>query len=126
MLQAKMAKFTALRGENWLALTSFDNEGKPILTTLRFAKDGDRLYALAPLDAARRIHENAQVEVSRCTERGVPQGDALEAMAVVLPPDKVANAKRALSEKYGLLARLNAFTMTLGLTAGSYVEITPM
>jgi PPOX class probable F420-dependent enzyme len=126
MLQAKMARFTALRGENWIALTTFDAEGEPIITPLRFAKDGDRLYALAPADTAQRIHENAQVEVARCTERGEPQGDTVEAMAVVLSSEKAAGAKNALYEKYGLLPRLNAFVMALRLAPGSYVEITPM
>jgi PPOX class probable F420-dependent enzyme len=126
MLQAKLARFTALRGEDWLALTTFDANGQPIVMPLRFAKDGDRLFVLAPADAAQRIHENAQVEVALCTERGETLGESIEAMAVVLPPDKAATARHALAGKFGLLPRLSAFRMTLRLAPGSYLEITPM
>jgi PPOX class probable F420-dependent enzyme len=126
MLQAKMAKFSGLRGEARLALTTFDAEGTPIMTTQRFAKDGDRLFILVTADTAQRIHENAQVEVAPCTEHGETLGESIEAMAVVLPPDKAAPAKHALADKYGLAPRLRALRMALRFTPGSYVEITPM
>jgi PPOX class probable F420-dependent enzyme len=126
MLQVKMAQFSTLSGEQWLALTTFEHDGKAITTALRFAMFGDQLFVLAPADVVARIHDNAQVEVAPCTEDGEALGEPIEAMAVVLLPDKAANARKTLGEKYGLSVRLSALTMALRRAAGAYLEITPM
>lgn len=126
MLQAKLAKFTALHGENWLALTTFDAEGTPIVTVQRFAKVGERLFVLVSAEVAQRIHENAQVEVAPSRDSGEALGTPIEAMAVVVSSEKAETAKHALSDKYGFAPRLRALRMALRFAPGSYVEITPM
>ena len=121
-----MAQFTSLSGERLLALTTFDHDSTAVTTPLRFAKAGERLFILAPADVAERIHDNAQVEVAPCDEHGDATGEPIEAMAMVLPPEKAADARHVLGAKYGLIVRLSALTMALRLAPGAYLEITPM
>ena len=115
--------FSALSQCHSLDLTTFRHDGQPIVRTVSFAHDGERLYVACRSNAefVRQIHENAQVEVAPCGE----SHGSIEAMAVVLPGDKSGSARRALGA-FGLRHVLGDFLLSLVGDCRVYLEITPM
>jgi PPOX class probable F420-dependent enzyme len=120
--------FHQLTGHAYMSLTTFRKSGEPVPTPVWFAQDGETLYVMTQASAGKvkRIRHNAQVEVAPCAVNGSLLGEAVEAMARILPPDQIGAAKRALSAKYGwqkrafdLMNRLRGIDML-------YMEITPM
>lgn len=111
--------FSPLDRCRYLALTTFRRDGQPIVTSVAFVRDSNRLYVAVPPDAELigRIHENAQVEVAPCDAE---DGSAIEAMAVVLPHDRTADARRAFAALGGRRRLLALFTRRV------YLEITRM
>jgi PPOX class probable F420-dependent enzyme len=119
--------FAIFGGHPCLSLTTFDREGQPITCRVRFAQDGDKLYVTctANADFVERIHDNAQVEVAPCNERGEMIGRAIEAMAVVLPQAR-ASAARRLFGGHSLGERLHEWMLILSGSHTVCLEITPM
>lgn len=119
--------FAGFGGFQFLSLTTFQRDGQPTTTTVRFAQDGDKLYVVCPITAemVARIHDNAQVEVAPCDARGIAVGHSVEAMAVVLSPARAAAARRAFGTP-GLPQRIGEWLRArLGLPMVC-LEITPM
>ena len=126
MLREQMTEFSALEGHAYAALTTFHKDGQPVSIPVWFAQDGDRLYVALPseADAVQHIHSNAQVEIAPCNEHGETLGASIEAMAVVLPGSKSAEARHCLNQKYGWQRRLRDL-LSLGAKT-VYLEITAM
>ena len=74
----------------------------------------------------KRIRNNAQVEVAPCTGRGDLLGKSVEAMARILPPDQLGEAKAALNHKYGWQKRIFDMMNRMRGMEMAYLEITPM
>ena len=127
MVQEKWKPFKDLDGHQFINLTTFCRNGDPVSTPLWFAHDGDRLYAVAPSNAAlvHHIRRNAQVEVAAQSD-GSRSDENIEAMALVLPEEQTYEAKQALMAKYGLHKRLFDLRCALLGRRPVYLEITPM
>ncbi len=128
MLHKSMTGFSTLESQRCLSLTTFLADGQPKSAPVWFAQKGDKLYVMLPETAeeAARIHHNAQVEVTPCTERGNLLGTAIEAMALILPNDQAVVAHRALAQKYGVPLRWQEVKQALRRVRCVYLEITPM
>lgn len=120
--------FAPLAGRRSVCLTTFRHDGEPVTTIQSFARYEDRLYIMVPAtaDVVRRIHANAQVEVTPCNQQGDPLGSPLEAMAIVLPDDQQDAARHALNRKYGWRNRVSSLIDGLHGVRCVCIEITPM
>jgi PPOX class probable F420-dependent enzyme len=89
-------------GSAYLSLTTFRRDGRPVATPVWFAVDGDRLLAWsgATDGKVKRIRNNSRVMVAVCDYKGKVKGTALEATAILLPPDSGAMVHRLLNRKY--------------------------
>ena len=121
---AAPAAFDALRGYQFMKLTSFRRSGAPVATTVWFAEDDGRLYVTTAVSSGKvkRLRHTPRVLVTPCTAWAAPRGPELTAVAHVLPSDRHAYALAALRHKYGWLywifERCNR-------TEQTYLEITP-
>ncbi len=129
MLKEPTDGFVPLHDHDFICLTTFQYDGEPIATPLRFAQVDSKLYVMTLTTAAivQRIHENAQVEVAPCTAQGDLLGKPLEGMAIRLPADRQSAARQALNRKYGWHNRLQQW-IDEGLRNLPFccLEITPM
>ncbi len=129
MLKEPISAFVPLHDHCFICLTTFQHDGEPVASPLRFAQVDDKLYVMTPTTAevVKRIRENAQVEVAPCTPQGDLLGAALEGMAILLTADQRATARQALHRKYGWHSQLSQwFDEILHDAQFSYLEITPM
>ncbi len=129
MLKEPLGVFVPFHDHRFLCLTTFQHDGEPVATPLRFAQVGDKLYVmtLATAGIVKRIHENAQVEVAPCTAQGDLLSAPLEGMAILLTADQRSAARHALNRKYGWRRRLHQWIdERLRNIRFSYLEITPM
>jgi PPOX class probable F420-dependent enzyme len=128
MLKERMTPFHALKGHQYMSLTTFRSHGEPVPTQVWFAQDGEKLYVITPAKAemVKRIRRNAQVEVTPCTADGKLAGEPVEAMARVLASDQADGAKYALNQKYGWQKRIADFVKRLRGIDMVYLEIMPM
>ncbi len=129
MLKEPIGGFVSFHDHRFICLTTFQHDGEPVATPLRFAQVDDKLYVitLATAGIVKRIHENAQVEVAPCTAQGDLLGAPLEGMAILLPPDQRSAACHALNRKYGWRWRLHQWIdEKLRHVQFSHFEITPM
>lgn len=120
--------FPTLQGRQFISLTSFRKSGEPVSTPVWFAQEGENLYVLSPAEAGKvkRIRHNAQVEVAPCTISGKLLGDAVEAMASILPGDHAVRAINALNRKYGFQKRVYDIYHLIRGVHRVYFEISPM
>jgi len=89
-------------GSAYLSLTTFRGDGRPVATPVWFAVDGDRMlvWSGASEGKVKRIRNNSRVIVAVCDYKGKVKGPAVEATAVLLPPDAGARIHRLLNRKY--------------------------
>ncbi|MDZ4770110.1 MAG: PPOX class F420-dependent oxidoreductase [Chloroflexota bacterium] len=128
MLRERTVPFESLHGHKYINLTTFRKNGQPVPTPVWFAQMDDKLVLMTMSDAGKvkRIRGNAQVEVAPCDVAGKPLGAGVEAMAIVVPPDRVAHADRALSQKYGITKMLFALMWRARGIRPVYIEISAM
>ncbi|MBV9373632.1 MAG: PPOX class F420-dependent oxidoreductase [Alphaproteobacteria bacterium] len=83
-------------------LTTYRRDGTPVGTPVHIALDGDRAFFRTWDTAwkAKRIRNNADVEIAPSTSSGKPTGSALPARARLLSGEESARAARALARKY--------------------------
>lgn len=83
-------------------LTTYRRDGTPVSTPVHIALDGGRAFFRTWDTAwkAKRIRNNADVEVAPSTASGKPTGPALPARARILEGMESARAARALARKY--------------------------
>jgi PPOX class probable F420-dependent enzyme len=99
------APFAALRGRQFIKLTTYRKTGKPVPTTVWFVEENGCLYITTAADSGKvkRLRHTPQVRVTACAPWGAPLGPELSALARVLVPDEYAHALAALRRKYGWL-----------------------
>lgn len=117
------AAFDALKGQNFISLTTFRKSGEAVPTPVWFARDGDKLYVYTSADSGKvkRIRNNGSVEIAPCTSQGKLKGDKFPAQARLLPPSDHKYADGVLNRKYGLQKRI--ISLFQGRGERAYLEI---
>src|SRR5260370_8582796 len=100
-----------IRGQKYISLTTFRNNGAAVNTPVWFAEQGERLYVKTRGDSGKykRIRNTPQIKVAACTIRGKITGPEFSATARMLPVAQWPDAQKALNPKY-CLARLPFLT----------------
>lgn len=95
--------FDPLHGHQFINLTTYRKNGQPVMTTVWFAQDGDRIVGTS-MDYAgkiKRLRHTATVTITPSTYDGRPLGDTVAGLGRVLPPEEAEAARNALRAKYG-------------------------
>jgi len=110
----------SIRGQRYVSLTTYRKNGTPVATPVWFGEDEGKLYimTLSKTGKVKRIRNNPQVKVARCTMRGKVTGPEYEASARLLPTEEHAHAHQTVNRKY-LLARLTSIFSR----ADAFIEI---
>ncbi len=118
--------FEALQGQQFINLTTYRKNGQPVVTTVWFAHDGDRIVGTTRREAGKlkRIRQHPAVSVAPSTGNGIPLGDALQGIARVLPPEEEEAAKTALRNKYS--AQWDQITANAEAGSRVYWEVRPI
>jgi PPOX class probable F420-dependent enzyme len=89
-------------------LTTYRRDGTAVGTPVNLAVDGDRAYFRTWDTAwkARRLRNNADVEVAPSTTGGKPTGPAIRARARLLDGEEARRAGRLIARKHRVLQRL--------------------
>lgn len=124
------AQFAALRGAQFIRLTTFRRSGAGVPTQVWFAQVGDTLYITTMPEAGKvkRIRNNPRTLVAPCDARGVATSADVEARARVLPPAEAAQAREALLAKYGFrytLIRLLGRVVRRRESDRAFLAVTP-
>jgi uncharacterized protein len=100
---------SAIRGQKYIALSTFRKNGEKVTTPVWFGEDGDKLYVMtrSDLGKTKRIRNNPQVTIAPCTIRGKVTGAEFSAVARILPPEEHAHARDTINRKYWM-ARLSS------------------
>jgi uncharacterized protein len=117
--------FNALQGHQFINLTTYRKSGEPVVTTVWFAQDGDRIVGTTQRQAGKikRMRNNPKVSVAPSTANGQVLGEALQGVARALPPEEEAPAQAALKSKYG--AQYDRITANADPTLRVYWEVKP-
>ena len=96
------ASLSVFDRQKTVLLTTYRHDGTPVGTPVHIAVDGDRAFFRTWDTAwkAKRIRNNADVEVAPSAASGKPTGPALPARARLLEGEESARAARALARKY--------------------------
>jgi hypothetical protein len=88
-----------------ISLTTFRRDGTPVSTPVSIAVDGGRAFIRTYNRAgkAKRLRNNANVEIAPCTMRGKATGPAIRAQMRLLSGDEARSAARALTRKHRIL-----------------------
>jgi uncharacterized protein len=109
--------FADVAGAEYILLTTFTKDGRPKPTAIWAVQDGDRLIAITQEGSwkVKRIRNTARVTIAVCDRRGNNAGEAVEAVAAVLPKSANAATYDALGRRYGLLGKtFNFFSKLRG------------
>ncbi len=125
-----VAQFVALRGAQFLRLTTFRKSGVGVPTQVWFAQEGDTLFITTTATAGKvkRIRNNPRALVAPCDARGNSNGPEVEAQARILTPAEFAQANAALKAKYGFRYTFVRFAGQLarrGRVERVYLAVTP-
>jgi PPOX class probable F420-dependent enzyme len=115
-MQTQIVDFTALRGANYINLTTFRKTGDPVSTPVWFAEDAGTLYLFTFPSAGKlkRIRHTPRVTVAPCTLGGKVTGPAIEGKArILIEEQENTHADQTLAHKYGLTWRLYNGSMNI-------------
>jgi PPOX class probable F420-dependent enzyme len=92
----------AIRGQKYIALTTFRKSGVGVITPVWFGEEGEKLYIMSRSTSGKykRIGNSPRVQVAPCTIRGAITGQQLDATSRILPPEEHAHARAAINRKY--------------------------
>lgn len=95
--------FEHLQGHQFINLTTYRKNGQPVVTTVWFAHDGDRLVGTTLQHAGKikRLRHTPSVNVAPSTFDGKTLGEAVAGLGRLLPPEEAEAAQTALRAKYG-------------------------
>jgi uncharacterized protein len=93
-----------IRGQKYISLGTFRKSGAAVYTPVWFGEANDRLYVMTRSDSGKykRIRNNPQVRVARCTMRGKITGPEFPATARILPLEQWEAARQTIERKYWL------------------------
>ncbi len=91
-----------IRGQKYIALTTFRKSGVAVPTPVWFGEEGGKLYVMTRSDMGKtkRVRNNPQVRIAPCTIRGKVTGPEFAAQARILPPEDHAHARQTINRKY--------------------------
>ncbi len=117
---------SVLQSQPFINLTTYRKNGEPVVTTVWFAIDGDRLVGTTMRQAGKlkRIRNRAEVSVAPSTATGQVLGESIQGVARVLPPEEEDAAKTALRNKYG--AQYDQVTANSDPALRAYWEVKPL
>ncbi|MGH6916064.1 MAG: hypothetical protein ACREH3_20420 [Geminicoccales bacterium] len=117
MAQAAGA-FAPLRGHEYLILTAFGQQGRPVTAALPFALVNGRLFAQTVISASvvKSVRRSPRVQVAPGTAQGTLIGPGIEALARVLPFGEEDVVRQAFEQKYGGQRARAAGDRTFGVT----------
>ena len=95
--------FENLPGHQFINLTTYRKSGQPVVTTVWFAHEGDRIVGTTQQQAGKlkRLRNNPAVSVAPSTATGQVLGEAADGVGRVLPVEEYDAAEAALRSKYG-------------------------
>jgi PPOX class probable F420-dependent enzyme len=93
-----------ITGQRYLSLTTFRKSGAGVPTPVWFAEEGSKLYVMTSDTTGKykRIRNNSQVKVAKCTIRGRVTGPEFSGTARILPPADGQRVRNLIREKYWL------------------------
>ena len=106
------ATFPDLKGEQFIALTTFRKTGKAVTTPVWFAQCLGTIYVETHADAGKlkRLRHTTRVTLAPCTYNGKVTGAVSEGNAHILrEPQECTAASTALAKKYGFMRPLFHF-----------------
>jgi PPOX class probable F420-dependent enzyme len=114
--------------EKYVSLATYRQNGVEVNTPVWIAKVAGRYYVFSAGDAGKvkRIRATSRVRLAACDVRGKVRSAWIEAHArIVVDPALIAEVRRALRRKYGLLMRLTDVmaTVTGRIRRRAYIEI---
>jgi PPOX class probable F420-dependent enzyme len=114
--------------EKYVSLATYRRNGVEVKTPVWIAKMAGRYYVFSAGDAGKvkRIRATPRVRLAACDVRGEVRGPWIEAHArIIVDPTLIAEVRRALRRKYGLLMGLTDVmaTMTGRIRRRAYIEI---
>jgi PPOX class probable F420-dependent enzyme len=114
--------------EKYVSLATYRRNGVEVKTPVWIAKVAGRYYVFSAGDAGKvkRIRTTPRVRLAPCDVRGEVRGPWIEARArIVVDPSLIAEVRRALRSKYGLLMRLTdaIATLTGRIRRRAYIEM---
>jgi uncharacterized protein len=121
------ATFAEVAKSQYILLTTFTKDGRPKPTAIWAAPAGAALIAITQEQSwkVKRIRNTPRVTIAECDRGGKPKGEAVEAVATILP--KSANAKTydAIGARYGLIGKtFNLFSKARGgMTKNVTIEL---
>ena len=124
----KVAGFEALKGQQYMNLTTFRKDGSPVRTPIWFSEVGGQLYVFTGRNTGKvkRIRNDGGVLVYPCNMRGRSLGPETGGVARLLSPEESSVAKESLNRKYGLQKRaFGPIQRLLGRGEEVYLEISP-
>lgn len=95
--------FETLQGHQFINLTTYRRNGQPVITTVWFAHDGDRIVGTTQQQAGKikRLRHTPAVSLTPSTFDGKALGETVAGLGRVLPPEEAEAARHALRAKYG-------------------------
>ncbi len=100
----RMAVPPEIKGQNYVSLTTFRENGHAVATPVWFGEENDKLYVMTRSDSGKfkRIRNNPQVRIAPCTIRGKITGPEFAAAVRLLPTEDWARARKTIEKKYWL------------------------
>ncbi len=108
--------FADIAGSEYILLTTFTKDGRPKPTPIWAVPDGDGLIAITQGSSwkVKRIRNTPPVTIARCDMRGNPKGEAVAAVATVVP-SRTKDAYDAIGRRYGVIGKtFNFFSKLRG------------
>lgn len=99
-----MSELEQFENQNYLNLQTYRRNGEAMPTPVWFVQDGEKIYVrtIAGSGKVKRIHNNANVQIRPCGQRGEPLGVWQAAQAhEMLDEATYAHVKALLIAKYG-------------------------
>jgi len=95
--------FENLQGQQFINLTTYRKSGEPVVTTVWFAHEGDRIVGTTQQQAGKlkRMRGTPLVSLAPSTGNGQVLGEAANGVGRVLPVEEYDAAETALRVKYG-------------------------
>jgi uncharacterized protein len=111
---------SAIRGQQYISLTTFRKNGVAVATPVWFGEEGDKVYVMtfAKSGKTKRIRNNPQVKLAPCTFRGKVTGPDFPASARILLPGQHAHAHQTINRKYWVARLTSIFSR-----ADAFLEI---
>lgn len=122
------AVITGLKDHRFLNLATFRKTGVPVVTTVLFAVANGKIYVWTTKDSgkAKRIRNNATVQIAPSTRQGRPLGPTAAASARILSDAEQREAQTLTDHEFGWLKKFFGLIWRLqGREQQVYIEIAP-